>query len=174
MVEDGTFREDLYYRLAVVPLRIPPLRERREDVPELIDALFQRAKDQHCLPDAKLSSAVQQRLISYRWPGNVRQLENVLERLLVLSATDLITAEDLPEELTAPSAAAAPLWLNLPEEGVSLEAIERDLISRALEKFSGNQTQAARYLDISRRTLIYRMEKHGLAAVDATDAESTA
>jgi two-component system NtrC family response regulator len=174
MVEDGTFREDLYYRLAVVPLRIPPLRERREDVPELMDVLFQRAKDRHCLPDAKLSSAVQQRLISYRWPGNVRQLENVLERLLVLSATDLITAEDLPEELTASSAAAAPLWPNLPEEGVSLEAIERDLLSRALEKFSGNQTQAARYLDISRRTLIYRMEKHGLAAIDTPDAESTA
>jgi two-component system, NtrC family, response regulator AtoC len=174
MVEDGMFREDLYYRLAVVPLRIPALRERREDVPELIDVLFQRARDRHRLPDAKLSSAVQQRLISYRWPGNVRQLENVLERLLVLSATDLINVEDLPEEFISPSAAAAPLWPNLPDEGLSLEAIERDLISRALEKFSGNQTQAARYLDISRRTLIYRMEKHGLAGIEATDAENSA
>jgi transcriptional regulator with PAS, ATPase and Fis domain len=174
MVEDGMFREDLYYRLAVIPLRIPALRERREDVPELIDVLFQRAKDRHRLPDAKLSSAVQQRLISYRWPGNVRQLENVLERLLVLSATDLINVEDLPEEFISPSAAAAPLWPNLPDEGLSLEAIERDLISRALEKFSGNQTQAARYLDISRRTLIYRMEKHGLAGIEATDAENSA
>jgi two-component system, NtrC family, response regulator AtoC len=170
MVEDGTFREDLYYRLAVVPLRIPPLRERREDLPELIDALFQRARERHHLPDAKLSSAVRKALISYRWPGNVRQLENVLERLLVLSATDLITTEDLPEELTTSSAVEAPLWANLPEEGLSLDAIERDLISRALEKFSGNQTQAARYLDISRRTLIYRMEKHGLAGIDANDA----
>lgn len=172
MVEDGTFREDLYYRLAVVPLRIPPLRERREDIPELIDALFERAKKRHNLPEVRLSPAVHQRLISYRWPGNVRQLENVLERLLVLSSTDLITTEDLPEELTQTSSNIALLWPDLPEEGISLEATERELISRALEKFSGNQTQAARYLDISRRTLIYRMEKHGLAAVESGNAEN--
>jgi two-component system, NtrC family, response regulator AtoC len=176
MVEDGTFREDLYYRLAVVPLRIPPLRERREDLPELIEALFQRARERHGLLEARLSSAVQKRLIAYHWPGNVRQLENVLERLLVLSASDLITVEDLPEELEFNSAAtaAAPLRPDLPEEGLSLEAVERDLISRALERFSGNQTQAARYLDISRRALIYRMEKHGLTTVGTGDPESAA
>ncbi|HTF62449.1 MAG TPA: sigma-54 dependent transcriptional regulator, partial [Edaphobacter sp.] len=172
MVEDGTFREDLYYRLAVVPLRIPPLRERREDIPELIDELFLRARDRHGLPDVRLSSAAHQRLISYRWPGNVRQLENVLERLLVLSSANLITEEDLPEELTPVSTNAALLWPDLPEDGVSLEAIERELISRALEKFGGNQTQAARYLDISRRTLIYRIEKHGLISPDATSTEA--
>jgi DNA-binding NtrC family response regulator len=177
MVEDGTFREDLYYRLAVVPLRMPPLRERREDLPELIDALFRRDRERHGLSEATLSPAVQKRLISYHWPGNVRQLENVLERLLVLSATDLIAVEDLPEELELNSAAratAAPLWPDLPEEGLSLEAVERDLISRALERFAGNQTQAARYLDISRRTLIYRMEKHGLAAAGMGGPESAA
>ncbi len=172
MVEDGTFREDLYYRLAVVPLRIPALRERREDIPELIDTLFQRAKERHRLLDVRMASAVHQRLISYRWPGNVRQLENVLERLLVLSSADLITVEDLPEELIPSSTGTAILWPNLPEDGISLEAIERDLISRALEKFDGNQTQAARYLDISRRTLIYRMEKHGLAPVDSETSEN--
>jgi DNA-binding NtrC family response regulator len=162
MVEDGTFREDLYYRLAVVPLQIPALRERREDIPELIDALFKRAKDRHHLPNARLSPGVQQRLISYRWPGNVRQLENVLERLLVLSSSDLISEEELPEELQRASTNPGSLWPELPEEGVSLEGVERELITRALERFRGNQTQAARYLDISRRTLIYRMEKHGL------------
>jgi two-component system, NtrC family, response regulator AtoC len=172
MIEDETFREDLYYRLAVVPLRIPPLRERREDIPELIDTLFQRARERHGVPDLRMASAVHQRLISYRWPGNVRQLENVLERLLVLSSGDLITVEDLPEEFAPPPASKAILWPNLPEEGISLEAIERDLISRALEKFEGNQTQAARYLDISRRTLIYRMEKHGLASTDSEMTES--
>ena len=172
MVEDGTFREDLYYRLAVVPLRIPALRERREDIPELIDTLFQRVKERHGLLDVRMASAVHQRLIAYRWPGNVRQLENVLERLLVLASADLITVEDLPEELVPASAGTAILWPNLPEDGISLEAIERDLISRALEKFDGNQTQAARYLDISRRTLIYRMEKHGLAAVDSESSEN--
>lgn len=162
MVEDGTFREDLYYRLAVVPLTVPPLRERKEDIPELIETLFQRAKDRHGMRDVRLSPSVHQRLISYRWPGNVRQLENVLERLLVLSSSDLITVEDLPEELTLTPANSTMLWPDLPDEGISLEAIERELISRALEKFGGNQTQAARYLDISRRTLIYRMDKHGL------------
>jgi two-component system, NtrC family, response regulator AtoC len=162
MIEDQTFREDLYYRLAVVPLRIPPLRERREDIPELIDKMFERAKERHGMPDVRMASAVHQRLISYRWPGNVRQLENVLERLLVLSSGNLITVEDLPEEIAPAATNTAVLWPNLPEEGISLEAVERELISRALEKFEGNQTQAARYLDISRRTLIYRMEKHGL------------
>jgi DNA-binding NtrC family response regulator len=169
MIEDGTFREDLYYRLAVVPLTIPSLRERKEDIPELIDALFQRTKERHGLLEVRLSPAVHQRLISYRWPGNVRQLENVLERMLVLSPTDLITLDDLPEELLPSSANMSQLWSDLPEKGISLEAIERELIGRALEKFAGNQTQAARYLDISRRTLIYRMEKHGFASADAAE-----
>jgi two-component system NtrC family response regulator len=172
MVEDGTFREDLYYRLAVVPLKVPPLRERREDIPGLVDALLQRIRERHSLPQVRLSPTVQQRLISYPWPGNVRQLENMLERLLVLSSGDLITVEDLPEELISPSATSAVLWPNLPEEGLSLEEIERELISRALDKFRGNQTQAPRYLDISRRTLIYRMEKHGLAASDTEITET--
>ena len=167
MVEDGTFREDLYYRLAVVPLRIPPLRERREDIPELIDTLFKRSRERHGVDDVKLSPAVLQRLTAYHWPGNVRQLENVLERLVVLSPGGLITEEELPEDLqratTAPTSPWLDLRIGLPEEGISLELIERELISRALERFSGNQTHAARYLDISRRTLIYRMEKHGLA-----------
>jgi two-component system NtrC family response regulator len=164
MVEDGTFREDLYYRLTVVPLQIPSLRERPDDLPELIDVLFKRAKARHNLPDARLSSSVLQRLTAYRWPGNVRQLENVLERLLVLSTSDLIVEEDLPEDLQRASTSSGLIWLSLPDEGVSLEAIERELISRALERFDGNQTHAARFLDISRRTLIYRMEKHGLAS----------
>jgi two-component system NtrC family response regulator len=172
MIEDGTFREDLYYRLAVVPLTLPPLRERREDIPELIDVLFQRAKERHGLLDVRLSPAVHQRLISYRWPGNVRQLENVLERMLLLSPTDMITLDDLPEELLPSSANLTGLWSDLPEGGISLEAIERELIGRALEKFAGNQTQAARYLDISRRTLIYRMEKHGFASADAAETST--
>jgi DNA-binding NtrC family response regulator len=169
MVEDGTFREDLYYRLTVVPLLIPPLRERREDIPELIQALFKRAIERHHLPDARLSQGVLQRLTAYSWPGNVRQLENILERILVLSAADIITEEELPEELQRATPNAGPFWINLPEEGVSLEAIERELISRALERYAGNQTHAARYLDVSRRTLVYRMEKHGLTS-EASEA----
>lgn len=171
MIEDATFREDLYYRLAVVPLKVPPLRERREDIPGLMEALQQRIRQRHGLAEIRLSSTVHQRLISYTWPGNVRQLENILERLMLLASGDVITADDLPEELISPSASSAVLWPTLPEGGLSLEGIERELISRALEKFKGNQTHAARYLDISRRTLIYRMEKHGLAAADSADME---
>jgi DNA-binding NtrC family response regulator len=165
MVEDGTFREDLYYRLTVVPLQIPALRERREDIPELIDVLLKRAKARHNLPDAQLTPAVIQRLTSYRWPGNVRQLENVIERLLVLATTDLISEQELPSELQHHPINQGSLWFDLPEGGISLEAVEKELIVRALERFHGNQTHAAKFLDVSRRTLIYRMEKYGIATV---------
>lgn len=163
MVEDGSFREDLYYRLAVVPLRIPPLRERREDLPALAEALLARACERHGLPRVRLAPRVLEHLLMYPWPGNVRQLENVLERMVVLAAGDVLTEDDLPEELCSkrPVAGGAS-WIELPEDGFSLEGVERDLIRRALERFNGNQTQAARYLDISRRTLIYRMEKFEL------------
>lgn len=169
MVEDGTFREDLYYRLTVVPLQIPALRERREDIPELIDVLLKRARTRHNLPEIRLSPAVIQRLTSYNWPGNVRQLENVIERMLVLATSDIVTEEDLPAELQHHPINQGSPWFELPEEGISLEAVEKDLIVRALDRFHGNQTHAARYLDVSRRTLIYRMEKFGIVAAPSTD-----
>jgi two-component system NtrC family response regulator len=163
MIEDGTFREDLYYRLAVVPLLLPPLRERREDIPELVKHLFNKAQQRHGMKDVELSPEVVQHLARYRWPGNVRELENVLERMLVLSSSNLVTEADLPEEIRRVPTDNSSFWIELPEEGVSLEAVERELILRALEQAKGNQTKAAKYLDISRRTLIYRMEKYGLA-----------
>lgn len=164
MAEDGTFRNDLFYRLAVVPLYLPPLRERKEDIPELAEHLFHKVKEKHGLQGLRVAPSVVARLSAYRWPGNIRELENVVERMLVLSNGEQITEEDLPEELRRIPATqpANPLSFELPDEGVSLEAIERELLLRALEKAGGNQTRAAQYLDISRRTFIYRMEKHGL------------
>jgi two-component system NtrC family response regulator len=162
MMEDGTFREDLYYRLAVVPLELPPLRERRDDIPELAQFLFRKHKDRHGLNTLRLSPAVIAHLSRYRWPGNVRELENVIERLVVLSASDDITEADLPDSFRSNPQARESFRLELPDDGISLEAVERELLLRALERFHWNQTQAARYLDISRRTLIYRMEKHKL------------
>ncbi len=164
MAEDGTFRSDLFYRLAVVPLYLPPLRERKDDIPELAEHLFLKAKEKHGLQGVRVAPSVIARFSAYRWPGNIRELENVIERMLVLSNGEQITEDDLPEELRRIPAvsAGAPLNFELPEEGVSLEAIERELLLRALEKAGGNQTRAAQYLDISRRTFIYRMEKHGL------------
>jgi DNA-binding NtrC family response regulator len=168
MVEDGAFREDLYYRLAVVPLYLPPLRERREDISEIAEFLFHRAKERHGMQNVRVAPSLASRFTAYRWPGNIRELENVIERMLVLSNGETITESDLPEEFRQASGAVnqTSLLLELPEEGISLEAIERELLLRALERFKGNQTQAARYLDISRRTFIYRMEKHGLRQDD--------
>ncbi|HZP03473.1 MAG TPA: sigma-54 dependent transcriptional regulator [Terracidiphilus sp.] len=168
MVEDGVFREDLFYRLAVVPLYLPPLRERKQDIPELVEHLFRNAKERHGMENVRMASNLAARFMNYRWPGNIRQLENVVERMLVLSNGVQITDDDLPDELRESSSAPqkSTLLLELPEEGISLEAVERELLLRALEKFDWNQSQAARYLDISRRTLIYRMEKYGLRQED--------
>ena len=168
MVEDGTFREDLFYRLAVVPLYLPPLRERREDIAEIAEHLFHKARERHEMPNLRIAPSLASRFGAYRWPGNIRELENVIERMIVLSNGETITEDDLPDELRASGGSPnrSSLWLELPEEGFSLEALERELLLRALERFKGNQTQAARYLDVSRRTFIYRMEKHGLRHED--------
>jgi DNA-binding NtrC family response regulator len=162
MIEDGTFREDLYYRLAVVPLELPPLRERRDDIPELAQHIFCAVKDRQRRPGLRLAPSVTSFLANYRWPGNVRELENVIERMVVLASGDEIGESDLPPEIRAVPQARDSFMLDLPDQGISLEAVERELLVRALERCNWNQSQAARYLDISRRTLIYRMEKHGL------------
>ncbi len=161
MVDDGAFREDLYYRLAVIPLEIPPLRERVDDIPELVQHIFLNARKKHERPDLRLPAQLLPFFTGYRWPGNVRELENVVERLVVLSAGNEIAFEDLPEFLRREPPALESIRLDLPPHGISLESVERELILKALEKFNWNQTQAAEYLDVSRRTLIYRMEKYG-------------
>ncbi len=177
MVEDATFREDLYYRLAVIPLELPPLRERAEDILELVQFLFLKMKQKHGRPELRLSSSLLPLFCGYHWPGNVRELENVIERLVVLTLGNDITVEELPEYLRREGPVGVDqLQLDLPAHGISLEGVEKELILRALKKFSWNQTQAAQYLDISRRTLIYRMEKHGIRREDeegtAADTET--
>ncbi len=162
MIEDGTFREDLFYRLSVVPLHLPPLRERSEDIPEITQHLFRKLKARHSLPALRLTPAVITAFQAYRWPGNVRELENAIERMVVLSTTDEITEGDLPESIQPAGPQRESLLLELPDHGISLEGVERELLLRALEKFQWNQSRAARFLDISRSALIYRMEKHGL------------
>ena len=162
LIEDGSFREDLFYRLAVIPLELPPLRERADDIPELVQSLFLKARQKHGVPNLKLPPHLVPYFSGYRWPGNVRELENVIERLTVLAVGDEITLNDLPEFLRRERPASEALQLELPPHGISLEALEKELILKALKKFDGNQTKAAAFLDISRRTLIYRMEKHGI------------
>jgi DNA-binding NtrC family response regulator len=162
MVEDETFREDLYYRLAVIPLELPPLRERAEDIPELVQHFFLKAKEKQGRGNLVLPTRMLPYFSGYTWPGNVRELENIIERIVVLSRGDDITVNDLPDFLRRERPAVEELHLDLPPHGISLEAVEKELIVRALEKFNWNQTHAAQYLDLSRKTLIYRMEKFGL------------
>ena len=162
MIEDLAFRQDLYYRLAVITLELPPLRERVDDIPDLVQSLFIRIKARQKREDLKLPQSLLPYFCGYAWPGNVRELENVVERLVVLTTGGEVTLADLPDFLRVERPALEALHLALPPQGISLEAVEKELILRALAKFDGNQTQAARYLDISRRTLIYRMEKHGI------------
>jgi two-component system NtrC family response regulator len=162
MIEDDTFREDLYYRLAVIPLELPPLRERVEDIPELVQHFFARSKQKHGRPDLILPSSLLPHFSAYRWPGNVRELENIVERLVVLTRENVIALSDLPEYLRREQPALDVLGLELPPQGISLEAVEKELILQALKKFNGNQTHAAKFLDLSRKTLIYRMEKHDI------------
>jgi two-component system NtrC family response regulator len=174
MIEDGTFREDLYYRLAVIPLELPPLRDRAEDIPELVQHFFRKSKEEQGRPELTLPPGLLPRFQDYRWPGNIRELANVIERIVVLARGDEVTLADLPDFLRRERPAVDMLQLELPAQGVSLEAVEKELIERALEKFRGNQTHAARYLDISRKALIYRMEKHGIRRRAADDEEEAA
>jgi two-component system NtrC family response regulator len=161
LIEDGTFREDLFYRLAVIPLELPPLRERADDIPELVQSLFLKAKQKYNLDRLKLPAHLIPYFCGYRWPGNIRELENVIERLTVLADGDEITISELPEFLRREKPGYEATPFELPPQGISLEGVEKELILKALKKFDWNQTKAASFLDISRRTLIYRMEKYG-------------
>ncbi len=166
MVATGAFRSDLFFRLKVVPIHIPPLRERRDDIAPL--ALFfieQLSRDLKREP-ATLTESALHLLESYAWPGNARELRNVLERVLILEEIGEIRAEDIPIEMRAPFAAATPgaCLCELPPEGLRLEDVERDLIRQALVRTSGNVTRAAGLLGLSRDTLRYRLAKYSSEA----------
>jgi len=168
-VDAGNFREDLFYRLNVVPIHLPPLRERRDDIPLLVDhflAKFNRKLDRQV---AQMSPEALQQIMSHNWPGNIRELENVIERCVLFVEGDTIHSQDLPAELRVP--AASSLVSTPPPAGdASMKDIvkqatamlERDLIVQALEQTRGNVTQAARKLKISRKSLQNKMKELGL------------
>jgi DNA-binding NtrC family response regulator len=167
MVQEGTFREDLYYRLNVIPLTLPPLRDRKEDVPLLVQhfirTVIQRDGQPAGAPDVLVSQDAMRRLMAYSWPGNVRQLENAVERAIILrGARPQIDVTDLPPEVQAVAVESAPS-LDLPDEGVDLPSlvarIERDLIARALSRSSGNRADAARMLGLKRTTLVEKLKR---------------
>lgn len=158
-IADGTFRDDLFYRLSVIPLRLPPLRERPEDVPLLVRYFCGK----YLGAGVSFSKEALLALARYGWPGNVRELENTVERLLILREGDRIELCDLPEKIAKPAAATERGVLRLPPEGYSLEQLEKEIVVEALSRCLWNQTQAARFLRIPRHTLIYRMEKYNIA-----------
>jgi len=164
LVAEGKFREDLYYRLAVIPISLPPLRERTEDIVQLIKHFFEKSKVKHGRPDLALPESLIPQLVNYRWPGNVRELENVIERVVLLCESDEVTYADLPPQFQQfrPEAShtASPRQNGL--EG--LKAVEHNLLLNALRECNWNQTRAAQQLAISRRTLGCRMEKYGIRA----------
>jgi len=162
MVEDAQFREDLFYRLSVVTINLPSLRERKEDIPLLIDHFLKKHCARYQIPALSISDEALEALMGHNWPGNVRELENVIEHLVVLGKGDVIKPEHLPPEVRQTKSRVSSISLKLPEQGISLEEVEKEILLQALEKHHWNQTTAARYLDISRKTLIYRMEKYGL------------
>jgi transcriptional regulator with GAF, ATPase, and Fis domain len=161
-VQVGTFREDLYYRLNVVPLQLPPLRERCKDIELLISRLTSLLAIQHCLDAPRYSVAALEVMQAYAWPGNVRELRNVCERLLILFSGKTIQPENLPAELRHYDVQTNSNDFVLPESGIQLENLEVSMIQQALDKTRGNQSKAARLLGLTRGTLIYRMKKYAL------------
>ncbi len=165
-VREGLFREDLYYRLMVIPIVLPPLRDRKEDIPLLVEEFLERSMRTHERPQLRLPPALMTHFVNYCWPGNIRELENTVERIVVLSRSDEVAFSDLPERLQSAYPIPEAPKIPIETEGLSLEAVERELIVHALRRFDWNQTQAARYLDISRKSLVYRIAKHGIEKND--------
>ena len=159
-VDVGQFREDLYFRLNVVPLVVPPLRERTEDIPALVKHFATTAALRHSVPEPEFPKQVMRLLIENYWTGNVRELGNVVERLVILADDNIISAEDIP--LLVARRTHTNAQFQLPAEGISWHAHERDCLTQALALSDNNRAQAARLLDLPYKAFLYRLEKHGL------------
>ncbi|MFC1526134.1 sigma-54 interaction domain-containing protein [Candidatus Latescibacterota bacterium] len=167
MVGEGAFREDLYYRLEVIPITIPPLRERRDDIPLLVDHFLQKKCREINLPLRRLTAEAMEVMCSYPWPGNVRELENIVERTMVLVDGDSVGPNDLPLSLEGLEDLAVP---RTDEVGRSqtplneqLETLEKELIEHAMAEAGGVKTQAAELLGIKTSALYYKLDKYGVS-----------
>jgi two-component system, NtrC family, response regulator AtoC len=162
-VRDGAFREDLYYRLHVLPITVPPLRDRKDDIPLLVDHFLARNNIRLGTRVRAVDDAARKTLLAYHWPGNVRELENVMERAMVLAESDVIGDEDLPERVRRKEDARL---VSLASDELSIKKtarwMEETLIRKALEKTGGNRTAASRLLEISHRALLYKIKDYGI------------
>ena len=162
-IEEKTFRNDLYYRLQVIPIYLPPLRERREDIMPLVDFFIQYYNKEFAKTVAGVSKMARKFLEEYEWPGNVRELRNIIERAIILENEETLMLEHLPRELISKTGdiASGPMNLRIPPEGIDIEDVERELIRQALEVSDGNQSKAAQKLSLGIDAFRYRMKKFG-------------
>lgn len=158
-LEGGLLREDLYYRLNVISINIPPLREHKEDIPLLVEYFLQKFNRESGKNIKGVSPRAMDMLTNYNWPGNVREVENVIERAVILGSKNTLLPESLPLHLKKES---DKMEIHIPPEGIALEKVEKSLIREALKMTRGNQSRAAKLLDISRNTLRYRIRKFGI------------
>jgi two-component system response regulator PilR (NtrC family) len=178
-VEKGTFRQDLFYRLNVIQLRLPPLRERREDIPLLVDHFVRKFSAEHGRQVTGTDPEAMSALMGYHFPGNVRELENLIERAVTLAPGDRVSSEALPtlKGVSASDSSVGAPAVTLPAQGIDLERVvedfERSLIIRALERTDGHRTEAARLLGVTFRSLRYRLSKLGITGADGGDGEKS-
>lgn len=162
-IATGEFRQDLYFRLNVVPLELPALSERTADIDNLVRHFISHYAREHAIDPPTFSRQALKRLRSYSWPGNIRELRNLCERLCILLSGRTIEPENLPSEFNTAPDAATTAEIRLPEHGLNLDMLQADLIHQALSRTNGNRSKSARLLGISRDTLLYRIQKYGLA-----------
>ncbi len=163
MMKSGQFREDLFYRLNVIPIVLPPLRERGSDIPALVQRFLEKANATHGTSVAEIDPAALDLLVRHPWPGNIRQLESVVERAVLLCEGTTVKPADLPLEIRLQtSPAARPYGFEIPAEGIDIEDLERQLIVQAMERSGWIIARAARLLGLTYRTLQYRLEKFGI------------
>ena len=158
-ISNGTFREDLYYRLNVMRISMPPLRSRKEDIPLLVNHFLEKFDPSH---SKKISTVAMKILTNYNWPGNIRELQNAIERALIVCQGSEIKPEHFPKDLLNSLEETTTPKMNIEDGGFSLEEMEKHLIIKALEKHNYNQTKAAKYLGITRPTLLYRLQKYDI------------
>ena len=172
MVGDGRFRDDLYYRINVLSVDVPPLRERRDDITVLIDYFLKKHTRNTSRLVRGLTPETKRMMQDYSWPGNVRQLESAIERAILLCEGDMITPEDMPLEVRQESRPSSEGQFKLPPQGIAFEEVERDLIMQAMQQTDYNITKAAKLLGLTFRTLQYRLEKFGIRKPDDKEKES--
>lgn len=164
-VEQGRFRQDLYYRLNILPFDVPALRERQDDIQPFMKYYLAELAEQYSLASPVFTSTAIKRLSEYHWPGNIRELKNFCERMLILCAGQTLDVSNLPAEIKqSKSRSFASAMFELPDDGLSLDDLEASMISQALDKTNGNQSRAARLLGLTRDTLLYRIKKYGIRA----------